>query len=153
LKKIFFYLMLLGTILTIVVSCTKNSDQSVTTPPPPPTPQPVSKKLQNLWKVVSVDVFVNRDFSGASYHGFDGSGTDTYNFTSDGKLYAYMFKSIDSCRYTLLPDDSTIFLYNILPNAPPIKPDTVYIRQMTDVTLVLAVRSLANEWDRIIFKR
>lgn len=110
-------------------------------------------RLQNVWKLVSVKAYADRGFTIDSGLGFFSSGSDYYDFRKDGNLYGYVLGSLNITAYNLLADDSTILVYEIHNGVKSTNADSIYIRTITERSLILAARNDAGDWGKFSFKK
>lgn len=145
-KQCFSFLILLPLIFPFSFACTKNNDVSRTA-------TGVVDLLQNKWILNSVRAYPTRDFSGTDFIGFNGNGSDYYNFSNDGNIYSYTLGIHDTSGYKLLPNDSTILIYQLKKGIKAEIPDTVTIITIAKDSLVWWHKNPYGDYGRFSFRK
>lgn len=138
--------LLVSLLLIMSASCSKETDEN-------PDDEPTNTRVQQTWTLVSVKAYADRGLTQDSGFGYYSSGGETYEFRNNGKLYAVTSFGRDTADYQVLPDDSTMLVYQYVNGVRPSTADTIYIRTLTDVSLILATINPAKDWGKFTFKR
>lgn len=145
-KLSFSFLILLPVLFVFNFACTKNNDVLRKAPG-------AADFLPNKWILNSVRAYPTRDFSGTDFIGFNGNGKDYYNFSNDGNIYSYTLGIYDTCGYKLLPNDSTILIYQVKKGIKAEIPDTANIIAISADSLVWWHKNPYGDYGRFSFRK
>jgi len=150
-KKLYFSSLIPVFILSFVLySCSKNNDVAAS------DTQATSaslRLLQNKWILSSLKAYPTLDFSSSDYIGVNGNGTDYYNFSVDGKIYAFALGVHDTAAYKLLPNDSTLLVYGFNAGVKAAIPDTATIIKLSADSLSWWHKNAAGDYAKFSFKK